>query len=777
MSSVLLSRVLTRTPTDSVGDSESSSPLESGVCIEHTFTKTLTFPKFYRKQEPSMILGDSAHLLKVNKALATDLGFNCNDDSPLYTDTALKVFGGATTLKQQPPVQGTTIPDSDNATDRCAAVNDPVATAADTVVAVAMAYAGHQFGNFVQSLGDGRAVLLGELRSRSTGTLYDVQLKGSGPTPFARNGDGYSALGPVIREYILSEYMHFAGVPTTRALAAVNTGRPVMRQDGRLSGGVFTRVARCLIRVGTFEYFASRGDVHGIECLADYCIKRNFPDITGRSTGGTADRYRQMFHEVVVRQAHLIAQWMSIGFIHGVMNTDNCCVTGDTIDYGPCAFMDAFSSTKTFSAIDTHGRYAWGKQATIGHWNMGRLALALESVLTCMTASIGNTTTTAVNNHVDNSSGASSREAYSSISSSGGSYDPRSDFLRFVEKELACYQTTFENAFTAIMQAKIGMCNSYYTNFSSTGTAANPGTVGNSFTGSGRLAGHSLIREVVVGGVSTVDPLDKALLEMLLTTMEKGKADFTQTFSRLCDVDLITDDGQQHDLYITTDSSTVKNTDSSNIWKYREDQFIDCFNESNREGAKSWLRLWRRRLTREADKFREQTVSTGSQNNGCSNVVEESIVAGKTDKEDKTVVRGDSTCDIREFDKLRRRLMWGVNPKYIPRNHMVERVIRAAVKDSDYTEFNRFVDEVIPMSFGATTDSGTGIQAGRGGVEVTTSAAASSSDTHMDTWDGEKGDRNELEMGSEVADPLALFNLYGRPPRPSEVVQRTFCGT
>jgi uncharacterized protein YdiU (UPF0061 family) len=236
---------------------------------------------------------------------------------------------------------------------------------------IALAYAGHQFGYFVPQLGDGRALLLGEVVSRRTGRRYDLQLKGSGQTPFSRRGDGKSSLGPVIREYILSEAMYHLGVPTTRALAAVWTGESVFRET-RLPGGVFTRAASSHLRIGTFEYFAARRDLEALQTLADYAIERHYPEVKDAQQPLVA-----FFGRVVEAQASLVAQWMDIGFIHGVMNTDNTSISGETIDYGPCAFMDEFDFHKVFSSIDQDGRYAYSQQASIAQWNLARLAECL----------------------------------------------------------------------------------------------------------------------------------------------------------------------------------------------------------------------------------------------------------------------------------------------------------------------------------------------------------------------------------------------------------------
>ncbi len=240
---------------------------------------------------------------------------------------------------------------------------------------LAMAYAGHQFGNWSPQLGDGRAILLGEVRG-ADGARYDIQLKGSGPTPFSRNGDGRAALGPVLREYIVSEAMMALGVPTTRSLAMVTTGEEILRQEGPVPGAVLTRVSRSHVRVGTFEFFGNRGDVEGVKTLADYVIARLYPE-----AAAAGQPYRALLEAVIGRTAALIARWQLIGFIHGVMNTDNVSIAGETIDYGPCAFMDVYDPATVFSSIDAGGRYAYGNQPRIGHWNLVRFAQALLPLL------------------------------------------------------------------------------------------------------------------------------------------------------------------------------------------------------------------------------------------------------------------------------------------------------------------------------------------------------------------------------------------------------------
>ena len=231
---------------------------------------------------------------------------------------------------------------------------------------LAQAYAGHQFGGWVPQLGDGRAVLLGEVVAPS-GRRVDIALKGSGQTPFSRRGDGRAWVGPVIREYILSEAMAALGVPTTRALAAVRTGETVWREQPH-PGAVFTRVAASHIRVGTFQYFAARNDIEGLRLLTDHVIARHYPDATSPL---------DLLERVIAAQARLIARWMSLGFIHGVMNTDNMAISGETIDYGPCAFMDGYNPAKVFSSIDQHGRYAFHNQPNIAVWNLAQFASCL----------------------------------------------------------------------------------------------------------------------------------------------------------------------------------------------------------------------------------------------------------------------------------------------------------------------------------------------------------------------------------------------------------------
>ncbi|MEF3046447.1 protein adenylyltransferase SelO [Pseudotabrizicola sp. L79] len=240
---------------------------------------------------------------------------------------------------------------------------------------VALAYAGHQFGGFSPQLGDGRAHLLGE-HIAPDGRRWDIQLKGSGRTPFSRGGDGKAALGPMLREYLISEAMAALGVPTTRSLAVALTGEEVRRESGRLPGAVVCRVASSHLRVGSFQFWSARGDLAQLGALADYAIARHDPDLLGRD-----DRVLAFFDRVVSRQCALVAQWMGLGFVHGVMNTDNVTISGETIDYGPCAFVEAYAPGAVFSSIDRQGRYALGNQPLILGWNMARLAEALVPLI------------------------------------------------------------------------------------------------------------------------------------------------------------------------------------------------------------------------------------------------------------------------------------------------------------------------------------------------------------------------------------------------------------
>ena len=312
-------------------------------------------------------------LVALNVGLALDLGL---DPEALGSDEGVAMLGGG----QQPP----------------------------EAQPIAMAYAGHQFGGFVPRLGDGRAVLLGELLGPQ-GTRHDLQLKGSGRTPFSRGGDGRAALGPVLREYIVSEAMAALGIPTSRALAAVETGDLVLRETV-LPGAILARIASSHIRVGTFQFFAAQRDLTSLRQLASYVVARLYP----RSQENDAT---VLLEAVVRRQAELVARWMLVGFVHGVMNTDNCSVAGETIDYGPCAFLDIYDPATVFSSIDTSGRYAYENQPSIAYWNMCRFAEALLPLLA----------------------------------------DAEDEALERAKRILGCFLETYDSAFMSGMRAKLGL--------------------------------------------------------------------------------------------------------------------------------------------------------------------------------------------------------------------------------------------------------------------------------------------------------------------------------
>ncbi len=288
-------------------------------------------PRFFTRINPTPVR--APRLIRFNHALAAELGISADDE-----DEMARVFSGNAIPEGAEPL--------------------------------AQAYAGHQFGGFSPSLGDGRANLLGEVVAG--GRRFDIQLKGSGPTPYSRMGDGRAWLGPVLREYVVSEAMHALGIPTTRALAAVATGESVWREQGGLPGAVLTRVAASHIRVGTFEFFAARRDTEALKVLFDYTRARHYPH--------AADPL-ELLEAVIEAQARLIAGWMAVGFIHGVMNTDNTALSGETIDYGPCAFMDEFHPRTVYSSIDVHGRYGYDNQPRIILWNMARLAGTLVPLM------------------------------------------------------------------------------------------------------------------------------------------------------------------------------------------------------------------------------------------------------------------------------------------------------------------------------------------------------------------------------------------------------------
>ncbi len=308
---------------------------------------------------------------------------------------------------------------------------------------LAQAYAGHQFGHFTM-LGDGRALLIGEQLAPS-GERFDIQLKGAGKTPFSRGGDGRAALGPMLREYIISEAMHALGIATTRSLAVVATGEPVIREK-ILPGAVLTRVAASHLRVGTFQYVSQWGTDQDLRTLADYTLQRHFPEI-----GADEDEKRYLFllQEVIKRQAALIAKWQLVGFVHGVMNTDNMAISGETIDYGPCAFMDAYDPATVFSSIDTYGRYAYGNQPQIAAWNLARFAETLLPLL----------------------------------------HDNQEQTVKLAQDAVSDFTELYRRNWLAGMRAKLGIFNE--------------------------------------------EPEDESLIEDLLDTMQKHRADYTNTFRAL----------------------------------------------------------------------------------------------------------------------------------------------------------------------------------------------------------------------------------------------------
>jgi serine/tyrosine/threonine adenylyltransferase len=381
---------------------------------------------------------------------------------------------------------------------------------------LAQAYAGHQFGHFTM-LGDGRAVLLGE-QITPQGERYDIQLKGSGRTPYSRGGDGRAALGPMLREYIISEAMHALGIPTTRSLAVVTTGESIMRET-ELPGAILTRVAASHLRVGTFQYAARWGSDEELKELADYAIKRHYPDISDDE-----NRYLSLLEEVIKRQAILIARWQLVGFIHGVMNTDNMTISGESIDYGPCAFMDTYDPATVFSSIDREGRYAYGNQPNIGVWNLARLAEALLPLL----------------------------------------HENQEEAVTLAQEKLSGFAELFKSSFLEGMRAKLGLFN--------------------------------------------VEQEDAALVEKLLSMMQKYRADYTNTFHALTDDSL---------------ADTVLNS------KY---EFME------------WHKEWKARQ-------------------------------GRQDETKESIVQ----------------LMRNSNPAVIPRNHLVEEALKAAVENGDYSVMEKLL--------------------------------------------------------------------------------------
>ena len=313
---------------------EKRAIIEAGWNFDNSYAR---LPKmFFTRQSPAPV--GTPKLVILNHELAISLGL---DVQALQSKEAVSVFAGNQILEGALPI--------------------------------AQAYAGHQFGHFTM-LGDGRAILLGE-QITPLGERFDIQLKGSGRTPYSRGGDGRAAIGPMLREYIISEAMHAMGIATTRSLAVVTTGESIIREKEQ-PGAILTRVAKSHVRVGTFQYVSQWGTVEDLRILADYTLQRHFPVVND-----VENRYLYLLQEVIKRQAILIAKWQLVGFIHGVMNTDNMAISGETIDYGPCAFMDAYDQATVFSSIDTKGRYSYGNQPQMAAWNLARFAETLVPIL------------------------------------------------------------------------------------------------------------------------------------------------------------------------------------------------------------------------------------------------------------------------------------------------------------------------------------------------------------------------------------------------------------
>ncbi len=384
--------------------------------------------RFFHRMEASPVVAPV--FLKVNEVLATDLGL---DFAKLNSPEGLAILSGNAVAEGSEPL--------------------------------AQAYAGHQFGGFSAQLGDGRALLLGEILDEN-GRRRDLQLKGSGSTPFSRRGDGRSALGPVLREYLVSEAMHALGVPTTRALAAVMTGEEVWRQE-REPGGILTRVAASHIRVGTFAYFAAKGDVEGVKILADYVIARHYPEALEAQ-----NPYLALLENVIARQADLIAKWMAFGFIHGVMNTDNMAVSGESIDFGPCAFMDDYDPEKVFSSIDQQGRYAYRNQPAIAQWNLTRLAETLLPLFTEVEKEALEIAQTALEKFAPSYGNALRREFSGKIgveNLNDAAWDLVQDFLRLMIENNADFTLSFRHLSAAIKEEGAAKLRALFQNQSALG--------------------------------------------------------------------------------------------------------------------------------------------------------------------------------------------------------------------------------------------------------------------------------------------------------------------
>lgn len=372
-------------------------------------------------------------------------------------------------------------------------------TVPDGAEPIAQAYSGHQFGYLSPMLGDGRAVLLGELID-GNGNRRDISFKGSGRTPFSRGGDGKAVLGPVLREYVVGEAMHALGIPTTRALAAVTTGETVLREQGMLPGAILTRVASSHLRVGTFEMANHHGSPEHVRKLADYAIARHYPELD-------AGDYAGFLSAVVARQAELIAAWMSIGFIHGVMNSDNMTISGETIDYGPCAFMDAYDDQRVFSSIDTGGRYRYANQPPIAVWNLSRLA---ETLVPLMVDADGGPQPEQGTSGADEDGGRRPEQGTSGVDEDGGRRPERGTSEVETPEADDVRKQTIDDAIAEATRRVEAFAPQY------------------------RAAYLRRFRAKL--GIQGEDAADQQLVDELLSIMQLNQADFTGTFRRLAKV-------------------------------------------------------------------------------------------------------------------------------------------------------------------------------------------------------------------------------------------------
>jgi len=475
---------------------------------------------FFSKTDPTPVKAPS--LFKFNQALAEELGI----DAIIEDDEAVDYFAGNKILEGSEPIS--------------------------------MAYSGHQFGNFSPTLGDGRAILLGEIKAED-GVRYDIQLKGSGRTPWSRGGDGRSALGPVIREYILSEAMHKLGVPTTRALAAVSTGEQVVR-EGMKPGGIITRVAKGFVRVGTFQYFASQGKVDDLKKLTAYVIGRHYPKAKSSQSKDVKIPAAALLKAVVDAQAKLIAKWMSLGFIHGVMNTDNVSIAGETIDYGPCAFMDEFSHDRVYSSIDRESRYAYQNQPQIGQWNLVRFAETLLPLFA---------------EYVTPEQG-----------------KPEEVVVMIAQEALNEYESLYKQYWLNNMRQKLGMASTdnalsteqifekSMAKGSNSDEDSSPVEDSMRPTGKDSEAVKSQTNIVEEAKVHEQNANDHALINRLLEIMQAGKADFTLTFYHL--------------------SQDIKQLENVRVL------FVDEEGTNNADDFDVWAKKWQARLRKEKSTTAEQ---------------------------------------------------------------------------------------------------------------------------------------------------------------------------